>query len=381
MHTSPALARLLTGAGGDGLPALRYVLFGGDVLTQREVSGVRRLAGAATCVNFYGTTETPQAMGYHVLGSADAPEQAEVVPVGRGIADVQLLVLNGAERLAGVGELGEICVRTPYLSSGYVGDEALTAERFVVNPATGADGDRLYRTGDLGRYEPDGEVAFAGRADDQVKIRGFRVEPGEVEAALGECESVTAAAVVARDDGAGEKRLVAYFVPGPGAAPTPQELRRRLKESLPQYMIPSAFVMLDEMPLTPNGKVDRAALPAPDWSKPSAGAGFVAPRTPAEEEMASIWAEVLRVERVGIHDDFFELGGHSLLATRVVSCVRERFQVELPLRALFEEPTVAGLALSATQLQVELEDDEELARMIAEVKQLSGDSLRGTYGE
>ncbi|MCP4659726.1 MAG: AMP-binding protein, partial [bacterium] len=211
---------------------------------------------------------------------------------------------------------------------------------------------RLYRTGDLARYLPNGQIEFLGRADHQVKVRGFRIEPGEVEATIEEDPRVSQAVVVARRPAsgngaaAGDPRLVAYFLVEPeseAAAPTATELRELVAGRLPEYMVPSTFVMLDELPLTPNGKVDRRALPDPDWSRPELRGGFVAPRTPEEAQMADIWSQVLRVERVGRGDGFFDLGGHSLLATQLVSRVRRGFGVELPLRALFESPTVAGL--------------------------------------
>ena len=204
----------------------------------------------------------------------------------------------------------------------------------------------MYKTGDLARYLPDGNIEFLGRADHQVKIRGFRIELGEIEAALGQHPAVRQAVVLAREDVPGEKRLVAYVVAEREAFPTTTDLRRFLKDKLPDHMVPAVFVSLDALPLMPNGKIDRRALPAPDRSRPELDKAFVAPRTPAEEILAEIWARLLDVERIGIHDNFFDLGGHSLLATQLVSRVREAFQVELPLRRLFEVPTVAGLAES-----------------------------------
>src|SRR5262249_10318438 len=204
---------------------------------------------------------------------------------------------------------------------------------------------RLYRTGDLVRYRPDGNLEFLGRVDHQVKIRGFRIEPGEVEAALARHISVREAVVVARGGAPGDRRLVGYLTAAPGeAAPSLEELRAFLRRTLPEAWVPSAFVTLDAWPLTPNGKVDRATLPAPEGERPALGTEYVAPRGPTEGTLAAIWAGVLGLERVGVHDNFFDLGGHSLLATQVVSRVREALGVGVPLRALFEAPTVAGLA-------------------------------------
>jgi hypothetical protein len=259
----------------------------------------------------------------------------DVVPLGRGIRDVQLLVLNGAGELAGTGEVGEIHVRSPHVALGYLDDPASTAERFLAAAAGG----RVYRTGDLGRYRPDGVVEPLGRADAQVKIRGFRVEPGEVEATLAEHPAVREAVVAVRGDG-GEMRLAAYVVPA-ASAPDPAELRAWLRARLPEYMVPATLTALARLPLTPNGKVDRRALPEP------AGGGEGAPDaalTPVEEILAAIWSRSLGVERVGAGADYFALGGHSLGATSMLSRVRAAFGVEVPLRAVFEAPVLRGLA-------------------------------------
>ena len=220
----------------------------------------------------------------------------------------------------------------------------LTAEKFIPHPFSVEPGARLYRTGDLARYLSDGNIEFLGRFDSQVKIRGFRIELGEVEATLGQYQGVRDSVVLAREDVPGEKRLVAYVVPHQEQIPTVSELYSFLQTKLPAYMVPSAFVLLEALPLMPSGKVDRRALPAPDQVRPELGGAFMAPRTPVEEVLAGIWADVLRLEQVGIHDNFFELGGHSLLATQIISRLCRTFQVELPLRALFATPTVAGLA-------------------------------------
>jgi acyl carrier protein len=227
----------------------------------------------------------------------------------------------------------------------------------------------------LARYSPGGEIEFLGRIDHQVKIRGYRIELGEVESALVSHAGVRESVVVVREDEPGEKRLVAYVVPdGSLAPPSPRELRGHLKERLPEYMVPSAFVGLEALPLTPNGKVDRKALPAPEHSAITLESAYVAPRTPVEEALAEIWGEVLRVERVGIHDNFFELGGHSLLATRLMSRLRDAFGVELPLRTLFEEPNIGGLAVVVTS-HAEQAEREETARVLAELEELSDEEV------
>jgi acyl carrier protein len=229
------------------------------------------------------------------------------------------------------------------LSLGYVNDPTLTDRRFVVNPFTGNPRDVVYRSGDRGRYRPDGQVEFAGRDDGQVKIRGYRVELGEIEARLHMHPSVAQAVVVAREDTPGERRLVAYVVLRAGEEVQGVALRRELAATQPEYMIPSAFVVLDAMPLTANRKIDKRSLPDPGaQTRPSTG--DAPPRLPTEHALADIWREVLRVEQVGVHDNFFDLGGHSLLATQLVSRVRQACGVEIPVRALFETPTIAGLA-------------------------------------
>jgi amino acid adenylation domain-containing protein len=318
-HLTPALGQILAD-GGTALPDLRHVFFGGDVLTEGDVARLRAKAPGAVCVNFYGATETPQAVAwFDASASGDWP--ARRVPVGRGIDGVQLLVLNEAGGLAAPGELGEICVRTPYLALGY-----LDGERF---------GD-TYRTGDLGRYRPDGAVVLAGRRDDQVQVRGFRVEPAEVEAALALHPAVRDAAVLPRG-----QVLTAWLVAAAGPLPETGDLRHFLRRHLPDPMVPEAFVWLDRLPLTPNGKLDRRALPDPE---PERQTGAEVPATPIEDQLAALWRELLGLERVGRHDNFFALGGHSLLATRLVARVHETFGVDLPLRHLFEAPTIAGLA-------------------------------------
>jgi len=352
-HLTPAMGQLVAqpppGEEGFTIPSLRLVILVGDVLTQRDVERLEGVSPAVKCINFYGSTETQRSVAWYPVpaGSADGDAERatgkEVLPLGRGIRDVQLVLLNAAGGLAGVGELAEIHVRSPHLARGYLGDPELTGARFLLNPFTGIPGDRLYRTGDLGRYLPDGHAEYAGRADQQVKIRGFRVELGEIEAALRRHPAVREAVVLARDGAPGGGRwLVAYVVPPRrGSAPHGSELKGFLRDLLPLYMIPAVFLSLEALPITPNGKLDRRALPAPVDGEAVAGE---APRTPVEDVVAGIWADVLGCERIGSRDDFFALGGHSLLLTRVLSRVTETFGVEVPLRTVFEVPTVEAMA-------------------------------------
>ena len=355
-NLTPAMAQLLCETTWTTSPSqirsLRYSFLIGDILTKHDVSRLKVLAPSVTCVNLYGSTETQRALSYFIVPPVPArlpavdgrrPLQKEVLPLGRGIEEVELLLLNSAQQMTGIGEVGEIYFRSPHLAKGYLGDAVLTKERFLLNPFTKTPGDRLYRTGDLGRYLPDGNVEFLSRADRQVKIRGFRIELGEIEAALTAHPDVGQTIVIPREKDSTEKYLAAYLVPVHGSKVPITELRRYLKGKLPDYMVPSAFVMLEALPLTPNGKVDQAALPDPDHSRPNMEEGFVAPRTATEEKLASIWEAVLKVDCVGINDNFFELGGHSLLASQVIGRIRNSLQIDLPLRALFEAPTIKGL--------------------------------------
>ncbi|NET84984.1 MAG: amino acid adenylation domain-containing protein, partial [Moorea sp. SIO1F2] len=348
-HLTPAMAQLLFETKLT-INTLRYVFFGGDILTQDHVSKMYKLAPCVRIVNFYGATETPQAMGYFYIPNPvdHLVSSKNILPLGKGISNAQLLILNTLQQLAGIGEIGEIYVRTPYLARGYMGNDALTQERFIPNPFCNSNSERLYKTGDLARYLPDGNIEFIGRIDNQVKIRGFRIELGEIESVLSSHPQIQQTVVIATEDLPGNKRLVAYYVSEEESLSTKQ-LREFLKQKLPGYMVPSAFVTLDTLPLTPNGKVDKKALPAPNGVLTSVEE-YVAPRTPTEEIIANIFAKVLGVPNVGIHDNFFELGGHSLLATQLISQLRVTFNREISLRQVFETPTIALISPKLTQL-------------------------------
>ncbi len=316
------------------LPELEAVMVGGETCGAELVAS---WAPSRRFFNGYGATEHSVRCTAQPCTNATRPP-----PLGQPIANARLYVLDAGLAPVPEGVAGEAYMAGVGVARGYLGRPELTAERFVPDPYSDEPGARMYRSGDRVRRRADGSPEFLGRVDFQVKVRGFRIEPGEVEAALLRHPGVRDAVVVARADGAGEARLVGYAVPAePGAAPSAGALRAHLSASLPEYMVPAALVVLPELPLTPNGKVDRRALPAPE---PASGEEYAAPRTPTEEVLAGIWAQVLGVERVGRDAGFFALGGHSLLATRVVSRLREALRVEVPLRALFEAPTVAGLA-------------------------------------
>ncbi|HEV7396496.1 MAG TPA: amino acid adenylation domain-containing protein, partial [Pyrinomonadaceae bacterium] len=297
--------------------SLTRVICGGEALPVETAQRFLSLS-AATLHNFYGPTETS-------IGSinwiCDPHLIKRTVPIGRPIANTQVYILDDNLQPVPIGVPGELHIGTTGLARGYLNQPGLTADRFIPNPFSDEAGARLYRTGDLARYLPNGDIEFLDRIDQQVKLRGFRIELGEIETILGKHPAVLENVVVAREDEAGEKRLVAYVVSNK-EIPTVSELRRYLKEKLPEYMIPGAFMVLEEMPLTPGGKLDRRALPGVEGRRLELQVSYVAPRTMTEEIVAGIWAEVLRVERVGVADDFFELGGHSLLATQVISRVR-----------------------------------------------------------
>jgi acyl carrier protein len=261
-----------------------------------------------------------------------------------------------------VGVPGEVLIGGAGVARGYRNRPELTAEKFVVDPFSAAAGARMYRTGDLARWLADGTIEFLGRLDFQVKVRGFRIELGEIESVLSRHSAVKQAVVSVREDNPGDKRIVAYIVPSAGLTPAASELRLFLSRSIPDYMLPSAFVTLESLPLTPNGKVDRRALPWPDPSRTGSTDAPVAPLTPFEAVLVQIWAEVLGLERVGVDENFFALGGHSLLATQIISRVRDTFQVELPLRTLFQAPTVGELALILVQQMMEAASPESSDR-------------------
>ncbi len=325
--------------------SLREVNVAGEQLqiNSQVVSFFSKLEG---CVlhNHYGPSEC-HAVTTHTL-DGDCNAWPALPPIGKPIYNTQIYLLDHRLQPVPIGASGELYIGGVSLARGYFNRPDLTATAFVPNPFAESPGSRLYRTGDLARYLPDGTIEFLGRIDHQVKIRGFRIEIGEVEAALRSHPDVQEIAVSAQGVRAEEKRLVAYVVPRKDARldTLANDLRQHVREKLPEYMIPAAIVLLDQMPLTSDGKVNRRALPEPQPGRRELSEEFVGPRNPVEEVMAGIWSEVLGLDRVGIHDNFFHLGGHSLLATRVVSRLREAFGTPFPLRKIFEEPTVAGLA-------------------------------------
>lgn len=322
-------------------PTVRILRLGGEAINSDDVKRFQRhFSPHCVLLHAMGSTETLD-IGYYFV-THDWHSSGTKIPGGHALPDKEVLLLDETGREVGADQVGEIAVRSRYLALGYWRRPDLTEAAFIPDPR---DGDqRLYLSGDLGMMRPDGCLVHMGRKDLQVKIRGYRVEVAEIEAALLGLDSIRAAVVVAQAGEAGEQRLVAYAVPVAGVAPTVSELRRALSQTLPDYMMPSAFVFLEALRLLPNGKIDRRTLPTPNRTRPALDVSYVAPRTPIESDLARIWAEVLDLEQVGIHDNFLELGGDSLLATRTLSRVTKTFRVEFSILALFENPTVAEMA-------------------------------------
>lgn len=381
----PAVLRLLIQyleKSAQRLDSMRVLVCGSDSWYVEEYTRFARFCGSATrLINSFGLTEATVDSTYFESTHLDrAPDRT--VPIGRPLAGTRLYILSPHLELMPVGVPGELYIGGAGLARGYHGRPDLTADRFGPDPFSCVTGSRLYRTGDLACYLVDGNIEFLGRADAQVKIRGFRIELGEIEAVLSQHPAVREAVVIVwnpETEAAGaprDQRLAAYLVPSKGLTPASSELARLMLDRLPGYMVPSAFVVLDAWPLTSSGKINRRALPRPDMNRIELDSAYVAPRTPIEESLAKIWAGVLGLDQVGVYDHFFRLGGHSLLATQVMSRVRAEFQIDLPLRTLFEAPTIAGLAESLVQREMELADREQLSQMLAELEQLTDEQVQ-----
>jgi amino acid adenylation domain-containing protein len=332
-------ALLASSPEGRGLPR-RCLVLGGEAFGWELAEKVRAAAPDLAVFNHYGPTEAT--VGALAGRLEERDELSATVPLGRPLANSRIYLLGPDGEPVPRGVPGEVCIGGGGVARGYLADPRQTAERFVPDPFGTAG--RLYRTGDLARWLPDGRAEFLGRIDDQVKIRGFRVEPAEIAAALKAHPDVRDAAVVARTEPSGERRLVAYLVERPGRGLAIAGLRESLRQRLPEAMVPAAFVLLASLPLTPNGKLDRQALPAPAPERLAAETPYVAPRTGAEQAVSAIWQQILGLERVGLHENFFDLGGHSLHMVQVQSRVQEHFQRQVAIVDLFRHPTVRGLA-------------------------------------
>ncbi|NJP21134.1 MAG: amino acid adenylation domain-containing protein [Hydrococcus sp. CRU_1_1] len=340
MQATPATWRMLLESGWKGSEQLK-ILCGGEALNYKLANQL--IETSAEVWNLYGPTETTIWSAIARVTTETLQHQQSIVSIGCPLANTQFYILDRHLQPVPIGVIGEMYIAGDGVARGYLNRAELTAEKLIPNPFSEKPGTRLYKTGDLARYRADGEIEYIGRIDHQIKLRGYRIELGEIEAALRQHRAVAAAVVLLREDIPGNPHLVAYvMLPTQKAIAT--ELKQHLESKLPKYMMPSAFVVVDAFPLTPNGKIDRKALPAPDGERLVAQSEYLAPSTPTQEILALIWQEILGVERVGASDNFFELGGHSLLATRVVSQIRQTLKVELPLRSLFEKPTLADLA-------------------------------------
>jgi amino acid adenylation domain-containing protein len=374
VHCVPSVLRAILSGGltPQQLGSLRQVFLAGEPVFPADVRKWSDIFGdRIELVNLYGPTETTMTKFFYRIQAADGHRRS--IPIGKPMRGARALVVDEKGEPCPPGKIGEIYIRTPYRSLGYYRQPEATSAVFIQNPFSDKTDDIVYKTGDLGRVLDDGDFEFLGRRDQQVKIRGVRIEMGEIEDLLRRHPLVEDVAVADRADAAGNRFLCAYVVLR-GEVET-AELRRFLGEQIPDFMLPSIFVRLAELPRTPNGKLDRRALPAFVQDRDALGGVYVAPRTPLEERLAALFGELLRLERVGIHDSFFDLGGHSLLATQLLSRIRSLFQVEVPLRVLFAKPFVADLALAITQLQAEQADADGVAALIKDIQDLSPGAL------
>ncbi|HKV36211.1 MAG TPA: amino acid adenylation domain-containing protein [Pyrinomonadaceae bacterium] len=351
----------------------RALIIGGEALNSETLSAWRTVAPGVRLINEYGPTET--VVGCCVYEVAPEDPDNGPVPIGRAIANTQLYLLDKFLHPVPAGVTGELYIGGDGLARGYLGRPELTAARFLPNPFGTVSGTRLYRTGDLARYRRDGVIEYLGRSDQQVKIRGFRVELGEIESALNRHPKVAEAVVMVRQDVPGDTRLAAYLVPHAGQEVAINEVRTFLRELLPEYMVPTFFLTLRAFPLTPNGKINRQALPVPETANERSEEAHVAPRTALEEIIAAIWSEIIGVKRIGVHDSFFELGGHSLLAMQVISRIREEFEVDIPVRSLFDGMTVENLAATVLEREPEAGRSEKIARTLKAVAEMPEEEL------
>ena len=347
------------------LSGVQQLLAGGEALQADDVNKFIAAAGPGRLINGYGPTEVTTFTCCYRFNAPVDPGRA--VPIGRPVSNTEIYLLDSGLNLVPGGVRGQLYASGPGVARGYLNNPDLTAERFVPNPFSRADGDRMYATGDIGSYLNDGNVEFLGRLDSQIKLRGFRIELGEIESFLSAQPDISGAVVVVHTDGSGERRLAAYVTERAGATITPEQLRERTKSALPDFMVPSSFQILERLPLTRSGKVDRRALPDPRQVILPAPVEFEESRSPIEEGLVRIWAAVLGRDRIGINQDFFDLGGHSLLATQVVSRIREAFQVEFPLRLLFQNRTIGRLSEAVEAMLLDKLDEmseEEAAKFL-----------------
>ncbi|MBD1229406.1 non-ribosomal peptide synthetase, partial [Xenorhabdus griffiniae] len=357
---------------------LRYLLVGGDVLDPRKIQQVQLAEfQPAHLINGYGPTETTAfATTYAITSPVDVTRS---IPIGRPIANTQIYILDMPGQPVPYGVAGEIYIAGAGVARGYLNRPELTAERFLPDPFSSQPDARMYKTGDLGRWLPDGNIEYLGRNDFQVKLRGFRIELGEIETRLNQCDGVHEAIVLPREDEPGQKRLVAYLLPQEGIELAPAKLRQQLAQYLADYMLPSAFVTLDTFPLTPNGKLDRQALSAPDLAA-VVTQGYEPPQGEIETALAQIWQDLLGLERISRYDHFFELGGHSLMVVRLITRIQDKFLVSIPLTALFTSPTLTEQATAILSAQMNAVAENELESIQNELDSLSAEELMAILG-
>lgn len=371
VNTVPSVMRALLDNGR--LPAsIHTINLAGEPLKRSLVENIYRQLETVTLFNLYGPSEDTTYSTYAPVTAGDSREPL----IGRPIANTQAYILDKHQQPVPPGVAGELYLGGDGLARGYLNRPGLTAGHFIPNPFSRQPGQRMYRTGDLARYCPDGNIEFRDRRDNQVKVRGYRIELGEIEAILEQHPHITQAAVTVWDGGNTDTKQLIAYVTGPQRMPT-NAIRYFLKGKLPEYMLPAHFILLDTFPFTPNGKIDRQSLPLPDRKRPNL-TGYVAPRTSTEETIANIWSDVLNLDEVGIYDNFFKLGGHSLLATQVISRIQQSFSIELPIRTLFENTTVAEVTeVVVTELlnQVEDEDLEEAIDLVEQLSEAEIDQL------
>ncbi|MBT9312778.1 non-ribosomal peptide synthetase [Leptothoe kymatousa] len=382
LHTVPTLAKtwLINRSEGLQLPQLRWVFLAGEPLSSQLVKRWQEAFSAVgQLVNLYGPTETTMIKCYYPI----PPEPIKgIQPGGIPLPETQALIFSRSDQLCGLGEIGEIVLRTPFRTLGYINAPDKQKQKFRPNPHRDDADDILYYTGDLGRYRLDGSIEILGRADRQVKIRGVRIELGEIEAKLLNQETIQEAIVTVHEEN-DTKHLIAYVVPqSEQQFIQVKELRQSLRRHLPEAMVPSTFMLLEALPLTPNGKLDRRALPVPAFNQRHLDNEYVAPSTPVEERLVQIWSELLKLKKVGIHDNFFELGGHSLLATRIIARVRNEYQIEMSVAVIFEAPTIAELTIQITlamgsneQGEIDHEDYDQMSALLDELDELSDDMV------
>jgi acyl-coenzyme A synthetase/AMP-(fatty) acid ligase/acyl carrier protein len=364
--TPSHLSSLLNNESGDAILPRKYLIVGGEATRGDLVERIQR-ANRCALLNHYGPTEAT--VGCCTFGAESDVRiwEPATLPIGKPIANDAIYIVDSLMQPTPIGVAGELCIGGAGLAQGYLKQPTETAERFVRNPFSSDLDARIYRTGDLARFLPDGNIEFLGRIDAQVKIRGFRVEPAEIESVLRTHPSVDHAAIVSYESNPGEKKLAAYVVSK--LQIRAEDLRAFLAQELPEYMVPSAFVLVDRLPLTPNGKLDLRALPKPEQQAPVRES--VAPRNPEEENLALIWREVLKRDSVGVTDNFFELGGHSLLATQIISRIRNTFHVQMPLHSFLQSPTIASLAEQIGSCPAIESEEEEMTRLLQELEGIS----------